>query len=200
MIDPLTLDQMRVLVAVADEGSFSAASRALGRVQSAISQSIQTLETTLGVSLFDRSYKTPRLTDAGRAIVDDARGADRRGGRAARSRPKHRRGCRAGADAGGRRDLSDAAADGEPEGVPQRVPSGARDFVHRGPRGRRAATARRRGATGDLHGPADPPERPLRRVHDPNCPVAGGRRRSPAGEAARTADARSRSSRMCSSC
>ena len=73
MIDPLTLDQMRVLVAVADEGSFSAASRALGRVQSAISQSIQTLETTLGVSLFDRSYKTPRLTDAGRAIVDDAR-------------------------------------------------------------------------------------------------------------------------------
>ena len=73
MIDPLTLDQMRILVAVADAGSFSAASRALGRVQSAISQSIQTLETTLGVSLFDRSYKTPRLTDAGRAIVDDAR-------------------------------------------------------------------------------------------------------------------------------
>jgi DNA-binding transcriptional LysR family regulator len=73
MIDPLTLDQMRVLVAVADAGSFSAAARVLGRVQSAISQSIQTLETTLGVSLFDRSYKTPRLTDAGRAIVDDAR-------------------------------------------------------------------------------------------------------------------------------
>jgi DNA-binding transcriptional LysR family regulator len=73
MIDPLTLDQMRVLVAVADAGSFSAAARTLGRVQSAISQSIQTLETTLGLTLFDRSHKTPRLTDAGRAIVDDAR-------------------------------------------------------------------------------------------------------------------------------
>ena len=49
MIDSLTLDQMRVLVAVADAGSFSAAARKLGRVQSAISQSIQTLETTLGL-------------------------------------------------------------------------------------------------------------------------------------------------------
>ena len=65
MIDPLTLDQMRVLVAVADAGSFSAAARKLGRVQSAISQAIQTLETTLRLTLFDRSAKTPRLTDAG---------------------------------------------------------------------------------------------------------------------------------------
>jgi len=73
MIDPLTLDQMRVLVAVADAGSFSAAARKLGRVQSAISQSIQTLETTLRLTLFDRSGKTPRLTDAGRALVGDAR-------------------------------------------------------------------------------------------------------------------------------
>jgi DNA-binding transcriptional LysR family regulator len=73
MIDSLTLDQMRVLVAVADAGSFSAAARKLGRVQSAISQAIQTLETTLGLSLFDRSGKTPRLTDAGRALVGDAR-------------------------------------------------------------------------------------------------------------------------------
>ena len=73
MIDPLTLDQLRVLVAVADAGSFSAAARKLGRVQSAISQSIQTLETTLRLSLFDRSGKTPRLTDAGKALVGDAR-------------------------------------------------------------------------------------------------------------------------------
>jgi DNA-binding transcriptional LysR family regulator len=73
MIDALTLDQMRILVAVADVGSFSAAARQLGRVQSAISQSIQTLETTLGLTLFDRSGKTPRLTDAGKALVGDAR-------------------------------------------------------------------------------------------------------------------------------
>jgi len=73
MIDPLTLDQMRVLVAVAESGSFSAAARRLGRVQSAISQSIQTLETTLGLTLFDRSSRTPSLTEAGQAIVKDAR-------------------------------------------------------------------------------------------------------------------------------
>ena len=73
MIDPLTLDQMRVLVAVADAGSFSAAARKLGRVQSAVSQAIQTLETTLRLNLFDRSGKTPRLTDAGKALVGDAR-------------------------------------------------------------------------------------------------------------------------------
>src|SRR5215831_16809937 len=73
MIDPMTLDQMRVLVAVAESGSFSAAARSLGRVQSAISQSIQTLEATLGLQLFDRAGKTPRLTDAGRAVVADAR-------------------------------------------------------------------------------------------------------------------------------
>src|ERR1700684_578393 len=73
MIDSLTLDQMRILVAVADAGSFSAAARKLGRVQSAISQSIQTLETTLGLVLFDRSGKTPQLTDAGKALVGDSR-------------------------------------------------------------------------------------------------------------------------------
>jgi len=73
MLDPLTLDQMRVLVAVADAGSFSAAARSLARVQSAISQSIQTLEATLGIALFDRTSKTPQLTEAGRAIVEDAR-------------------------------------------------------------------------------------------------------------------------------
>jgi DNA-binding transcriptional LysR family regulator len=73
MIDPLTLDQMRVLIAAAETGSFSGAARRLGRVQSAISQSINTLEGVLGVTLFDRSSKKPALTEAGEAIVKDAR-------------------------------------------------------------------------------------------------------------------------------
>ncbi len=73
MIDSLTLDQMRIFVAAVDAGSFSAAARKLGRVQSAISQSIATLESHLGVALFDRSAKTPRLTPAGDALVKDAR-------------------------------------------------------------------------------------------------------------------------------
>ncbi len=62
-----------MLIAVAETGSFSAAARRLGRVQSAISQSVQTLEQVLGLLLFSREGKTPALTEAGRAIVDDAR-------------------------------------------------------------------------------------------------------------------------------
>jgi DNA-binding transcriptional LysR family regulator len=73
MIDPLTLDQMRILVAVADFGNFSAAARRLGRVQSAVSQSIQTMEAALGLVLFDRAGRTPQLTEAGHAIVRDSR-------------------------------------------------------------------------------------------------------------------------------
>jgi DNA-binding transcriptional LysR family regulator len=73
MLDRLTLDQMRVLVAVAETGSFSAAARRLGRVQSAISQSVQSLEVALGTPLFERDGKLPKLNDAGRVILADAR-------------------------------------------------------------------------------------------------------------------------------
>jgi DNA-binding transcriptional LysR family regulator len=73
MLERLTLDQLRVMIAVADTGSFSAAARRLGRVQSAISQSAQSLEATLGVALFDRDGKTPVLTDAGRVLLVGAR-------------------------------------------------------------------------------------------------------------------------------
>jgi DNA-binding transcriptional LysR family regulator len=74
MLDRLTLDQLRALIAVAETGSFSAAARRLGRVQSAVSQSIQTLEATLGVELFDRDAKTPRLNETGRVLLQDAYG------------------------------------------------------------------------------------------------------------------------------
>jgi DNA-binding transcriptional LysR family regulator len=73
MLDNLTLDQMRVLIAVAEAGSFSAAARRLGRVQSAVSQAVQTLEENLGLTLFDRSAKIPVLTEAGRVVLADAR-------------------------------------------------------------------------------------------------------------------------------
>ena len=73
MLDRLTLDQLRTLIAVAETGSFSGAGRRLQRVQSAVSQTVQGLEATLGIQLFDRSAKTPTLTDAGRVILDDAR-------------------------------------------------------------------------------------------------------------------------------
>ncbi len=73
MIGSLTLDQLRVLVVIADEGSFSAAGRRLSRAQSAISHVVATLEDVQGVRLFDRSGHRPSLTDAGRNLVGQAR-------------------------------------------------------------------------------------------------------------------------------
>ena len=73
VIRSLSLDQLRVLVAIADTGSFSAAGRRLGRVQSAISQAVATLEATQGVALFDRSGHRPQLTEVGRVLVNQAR-------------------------------------------------------------------------------------------------------------------------------
>ncbi len=73
MYDPVTLDQLRALVAVVEEGSFSAAARKLRRVQSAVSTSMANLESHLGLSLFDRSTKIARLTAEGRAVLASAR-------------------------------------------------------------------------------------------------------------------------------
>lgn len=55
MLDALTLDQMRIFVAIAETGSFRAAAARLSRVQSALSHAVANLEAELGVSLFDRS-------------------------------------------------------------------------------------------------------------------------------------------------
>jgi DNA-binding transcriptional LysR family regulator len=68
-----TLDQLAVLTAIADTGSFSAAAARLHRGQSVISYTVTNLEAQLGVTLFDRSLRRPVLTPAGRAILEDAR-------------------------------------------------------------------------------------------------------------------------------
>lgn len=69
----LSLDHLRVLVTIADLGSFSAAARKLRRAQSAISQAVATLEELQGIRLFDRSGHRPRLTDIGQVLVEQAR-------------------------------------------------------------------------------------------------------------------------------
>lgn len=68
-----TLDQLRVFVAVIDCGSFSRAARELHRTQSVISYTIANLEAQLNVALFDRSKRKPTLTEAGKAVLADAR-------------------------------------------------------------------------------------------------------------------------------
>jgi DNA-binding transcriptional LysR family regulator len=73
MLDGVSLDQLRVFIAAADAGSFSAAGRALRRAQSVVSQTISNLEGQIGVTLFDRSHRSPRLTPEGVVLLADAR-------------------------------------------------------------------------------------------------------------------------------
>jgi DNA-binding transcriptional LysR family regulator len=73
MLDGVSLDQLRTFIAAVDEGSFSAAGRKLRRAQSVVSQTLANLEAQLGLTLFDRSARLPVLTDAGRALIADAR-------------------------------------------------------------------------------------------------------------------------------
>jgi DNA-binding transcriptional LysR family regulator len=73
MLDGVSLDQLRTFIAAVDEGSFSAAARKLNRVQSAVSGWIASLEDQVGVVLFDRSGRFPRLTPEGVLLLADAR-------------------------------------------------------------------------------------------------------------------------------
>jgi len=72
-IERFSLDQLRVFVQIADSGSFLAAAKTLARAQSAVSYAIGALESQLNVALFDRSGYRPQLTDAGAALLRDAR-------------------------------------------------------------------------------------------------------------------------------
>lgn len=72
MLGSVSLDQLKIFVAASDEGSFSAAARRLRRTQSAVSESIASLEQQLGVMLFDRSGRYPLLTTAGNVLLTDA--------------------------------------------------------------------------------------------------------------------------------
>ena len=65
----MDINQLEVLVAVAQEKSFSRAAETLHRTQPAVSQAIRRLETELGEPLFDRSSKDGTLTAAGRVLL-----------------------------------------------------------------------------------------------------------------------------------
>ena len=73
MLDGVSLDQLRAFIAAVDEGSFSAGARRLNRAQSAVSELVSNLEAQIGVRLFDRSERYPKLTPAGVLLVADAR-------------------------------------------------------------------------------------------------------------------------------
>jgi DNA-binding transcriptional LysR family regulator len=73
VLDGVSLDQLRAFIAAVDEGSFSAGARKLHRAQSAVSELVSNLEAQLGVALFDRSERYPKLTSAGVQLLADAR-------------------------------------------------------------------------------------------------------------------------------
>jgi DNA-binding transcriptional LysR family regulator len=69
----ITLEALRVLDAIDKKGSFGAAAEALFKVPSALSYTIQKLESDLGINLFDRTKQRAQLTAAGRLLLEQGR-------------------------------------------------------------------------------------------------------------------------------
>ena len=70
----LNADALQAFVLSAELGSFSAAARRMGKVQSAVSMTIANLEIDCGVELFDRSGRSPVLTAEGQTLLPHAKG------------------------------------------------------------------------------------------------------------------------------
>jgi molybdate transport repressor ModE-like protein len=71
----ISLAHLRVLTAIADSGSFSAAAEEVGITQSGVSQSVRHLENVLGVTLLVRHRRGVSATELGQAVIRDARDA-----------------------------------------------------------------------------------------------------------------------------
>ena len=69
----MTLDQLRIFVAVAEREHVTQAAAALGLTQSAVSAAIAALEARHDTRLFDRVGRRIELTSAGKAFLDEAR-------------------------------------------------------------------------------------------------------------------------------
>lgn len=71
----MTLEQLRIFVAVADREHLTRAAKALNLSPSAVSTAIRTLEERYGARLFDRVGRGIELTDTGRDFLPEARQA-----------------------------------------------------------------------------------------------------------------------------
>jgi DNA-binding transcriptional LysR family regulator len=69
----MTLEQLRVFVAVAERLHMTQGAAAMNMTQSAASAAIQALEARIGMPLFNRVGRRIELTDAGRTLLPEAR-------------------------------------------------------------------------------------------------------------------------------
>jgi DNA-binding transcriptional LysR family regulator len=69
----MEITQLEFFLMVVEQGSFSKAALRVYRTQPAVSIAIRRLEEEIGAPLFDRSQKTPTLTEAGELVYDYAR-------------------------------------------------------------------------------------------------------------------------------
>ncbi|MEM9257849.1 MAG: LysR family transcriptional regulator, partial [Pseudomonadota bacterium] len=65
--------QVRAFLATSEEGSLSAAARALRLTQPTLSRQVTSLEQSLGVTLFERGHRQVQLTAAGLELLEHAR-------------------------------------------------------------------------------------------------------------------------------
>jgi DNA-binding transcriptional LysR family regulator len=72
---PADLRQLRYVVAIAEEGSFTAAAARLQIAQQSLSQQIALIERRLGATLFERGPSGVTLTAVGAALLPEARAA-----------------------------------------------------------------------------------------------------------------------------
>src|SRR4029453_15825002 len=127
----MQLQQLDYVLAVVDEGSFTAAARSRGVSPPSLSQGVRALESELGAELFHRAGRRVRLSAAGEAFVGPARRAF--------GPPATARGGGAGGGAPGRgvpTVVRRRPGSGAGRPVPPRPPGG--DGPHRragGPRG-----------------------------------------------------------------
>jgi len=66
---PFTLDQLKILQAIAEEGSFKKAAEKLYISQPAVSLQVQNLERQLNIPLFYRDKRKARLTETGQILI-----------------------------------------------------------------------------------------------------------------------------------
>jgi DNA-binding transcriptional LysR family regulator len=69
----MEFSQLEFFVTVVEEGSFSKAALRVYRTQPAVSIAIRRLEEEIGAPLFERSQKTPLLTEVGELVYDYAK-------------------------------------------------------------------------------------------------------------------------------